>query len=271
MSRLIHVFVFTAALLAAQGAQAQGVEMAKALKHVPSNANALAILKVQELVNSPRGKQEQWAKKHQTEFLAGSVHVPPTTDYLIRAFDFHPEDSRVTSSYGIASFKTPIPMTKLAEHEHSRIQMVAGHPAVLTGRNSFFAQLVPGLVGVISPGYRQDLARWLREADKGTESPMSPYLQDVVARSGDSHIILALDFQDLVEPKAWRDRIKASPEISGKANVVNLLADLTDKLRGVTLRIQVAETTKATIFLDFDTVVSKVATPYLKPVFIDLL
>lgn len=271
MSRLIHVFVFTAALLAAQSVQAQGVEMAKALKHVPSNANSLAIVKVQELVNSPRGKQEQWAKKHQTEFLAGSVHVPPTTDYLIRAFDFHPEDSRVSSSYGIASFKTPIPMTKLAEHEHSRIQMVAGHPAVLTGRNSFFAQLVPGLVGVISPGYRQDLARWLRESDKGTETPMSPYLQDVVARSGDSHIILALDFQDLVEPKAWRDRIKSSPEISGKANVVNLLADLTDKLRGVTLRIQVAETTKATVFLDFDTVVSKVATPYLKPVFIDLL
>ncbi len=271
MSRLIHAFVFTVAVLVAHGVQAQGVELSQALKHVPATANSLAIVKVQDLMNSPRGKQEQWAKKHQTEFLAGSVHVPPTVDYLVRAFEFHPEDSRVTNSYGVAAFKKPVPMTRLAEHEHGRIQMVAGHPAVLTGRNSFFAELSPGLVGVISPGYRQDLARWLRESDKGGENSLSPYLQEVVTRSSNSHVILALDFQDLVDPKSWRERIKSSSAARDKPNVVNLLADLTDALRGVTLRIQVAEKTTATVFLDFSTVVSQVAKPYLKPVLIDLL
>ena len=271
MSRLIHVFVFTSALLVAQGVQAQSVDLSQALKHVPSSANSLAIVKVQDLLNSPRGKQEQWAKKHQTEFLAGSVHVPPSVDFLIRAFEFHPEDSKVTNSYGIASFKVPVPMTKLAEHEHGRIQMVAGHPAVLTGRNSLFTQFAPGLIGVISPGYRQDLARWLRDSDKGVETPLTPYLQDAVARSSDSHVILALDFQDLVDPKSWRERIKSSPDVAGKSNVVNLLADLTDALRGVTLRVQVAEKTTATVYLDFNTVVSQVALPFLKPVLIDLL
>ena len=271
MSRLIHVLVFTVGVLASQGVQAQGVELTKALKHVPATANSLAIVKVQDLVNSPRGKQEQWAKKHQTEFLAGSVHVPPSVDYLIRAFEFHPEDSRTTNSFGIAAWKKPVPMTQLAEHEHGRIQMVAGHAAVLTARNSYFAELAPGLIGVLSPGYRQDLARWLRESDKATESVLSPYLQDAIDRSNKAHIILALDFQDLIDPKSWRDRIKTSSAVADKPNVVKLLADLSDALRGITLRIQVAEKTTATVFLDFNTVVSQVAKPFLKPVLIDLL
>lgn len=271
MSRLIHVFVFTAAWLATQGLQAQGVDVSKALKHVPSTANTLAIVKIQDMVNSPRGKQEQWAKKHQTEFLAGAVHVPPTVDYLIRAFEFHPEDSRITNSYGVASFKLPVPMTKLAEHERSRISMVAGHAAVLTSRDLYFAELSPGLVGAIRPAYRQELARWLRSSDKGDERALSPYLQEAVTRSENSHITLALDFQDLVDPQSWRNRIKTSTAVSGKGNAVKLMSDLADSLRGVTLRIQIAETNKATVFLDFNTVVSQVAVPFVKPIFIDLL
>jgi hypothetical protein len=271
MSRLIHAFVLTTALLAATGVQAQGVALEKALQHVPSTANSLAIVKIQELVNSPRGKQEQWAKKHQSEFLAGAVHVPPSVDFLVRAFEFHPEDSRVTNAYGIASWKKPVTMSSLAEHERGRIQMVAGHPAVLTGRNTYFAELSPGLVGVVSPGYRQDLARWLRGLDKGPENPLSPYLQDVVARSGSAPVVLALDFQDLVDPLSWRSRIKSSTAVIDKPNAVKLLADLADSLRGVTLQIQVAEKTTATIFLDFNTAVSQLAKPFLKPVLIDLL
>jgi hypothetical protein len=268
---LIYVFVFTSAWLAAQGLQAQGTEISKALKHVPSSANTLAIVKVQDMLNSPRGKQEQWAKKHQSEFLAGAVHVPPTVDYLIRAFEFHPEDSRITNSYGVASFKIPVPMTKLAEHERSRVQMVAGHATVQTGRDSIFAEFSPGLVGAIRPAYRQDLARWLRESDKGKENSVSPYLQDAFARSDNSHITLALDFQDLVDPQSWRNRIKTSTAVSGKTNAIKLMSDLADSLRGVTLRIQVAEKTKATVFLDFGTTVSQTAVPFVKPVFIDLL
>ena len=271
MSRLIHAFVFTAAWLAAQGLQAQGVEISKALKHVPSTANTLAIVKIQDMLNSPRGKQEQWAKKQQSEFLAGAVHVPPTVDYLIRAFEFHPEDSRITNSYGVASFKVPVPMTKLAEHERSRVQMVAGHAAVLTSRDVILAELSPGLVGAIRPAYRQDLARWLRDSDKGEENTLSPYLQEAYSRSDSSHITLALDFQDLVDPQSWRNRVKTSTAVSGKPNAIKLMSDLADSLRGVTLRIQVAEKTKATVFLDFGTAVSQTALPFVKPVFIDLL
>lgn len=271
MSRWTHVFVLTAALLAANGVQAQGVDLKQALKHIPATANALAIVKIQDLVNSPRGKQEQWAKKHQSEFLAGSVHVPPSVDFLVRGFEFHPEDSRITNSYGVAAWKKPVPMTKLAEHERGRIQMVAGHPAVLTARNSYFTEFAPGLIGVISPGYRQDLARWIKGSEKGGTNGLSSYLQEAADRAGDSQVVLALDFQDLVDPKSWRQRIKTSSAMIDKPNAVNLLADLGDTLRGVSLRISVAEKTTATVFLDFNTNVSSIAKPFLKPILIDLL
>src|SRR5204863_463707 len=158
MSRLTHVFAFSVALVGTSVAQAQNGEVGSALKYVPASANSLAIVKVQDLMNSPRGIKEEWAQKHQTAFLAGSVHVPP-----------------------------------------------------------------------------------------------------------------ALDFQDLVDPKQWRERIKSSPAVVGKPNAVKLLSELGDSMRGVSLKINVTDKTIATITLDFGTPVSQTALPFIQPLLVDLL
>lgn len=250
---------------------ASGQAPADALSKLPATTNSVAIVKVQDLMKTPLGTKEEWAKKHQTQFLAGSVHVPPTVDYLIRGFEFHPEDTRVTKSFGIAGWKKPVVMTKIAEHEKSRIEMVAGHAVLLTDRNSYFAQLGPDMVGAVSPAYRQDLARWLRGVDAGAGAGLSPYLKEVVGEAKDAQILLALDFQDLVDPKSWRDRLKSSPAVLGKPSAVKLMTQLADGLRGVSLNLTVTEKITAKVNLDFNTTVSQTALPLLKPVLIDLL
>lgn len=271
MSELSRWWVLAPLLLVAQVMPVQAVELEAALKYLPESANSLAIIKIQDLVKSPLGVQEEWAKKHQTQFMAGSVHIPPSVDFVMRAFEFHPEDTRVTKSYGVAAMKVPVAMSRLASHEKSRIEMVAGHAAVHTNRNSFFAELTPGLVGGVSPGYRQNLARWLREVDSGTVPAMSAYLKEVATNSGDAQVLLALDFQDLVDPTSWRSRIKSTPVLLDKPNAVTTLTQLADALRGITLKIHVTDKTIATIVLDFNTVVSQTAKPFLKPVLTDLL
>lgn len=271
MPRFAQLVVVTSLLFVTSGVSAQSVDLKATLKYLPESVNSLAILKIQDLVNSPRGQQEEWAKKHQTQFLAGSVHIPPSVDFVMRAFEFHPEDTRYTRSFGVAAMQKPVPMSRLAAHEKAHVEMIGGHAAVHTDRNTYFAELTPGVVGGVSPGYRQDLARWLREIDSGTVRTVSPYLQEVAANSADSQLVLALDFKDLVDPKSWRERIKTSTALVDNPNAITTLSQLADALRGVALKIAVTDKTTATVVLDFNTVVSKTTKPFLKPVLIDLL
>jgi hypothetical protein len=271
MNRSSLFLTFTFLLLAARGTPARAVEPETALKQIPVSINSLAIVKIQPLVNSPLGKKEGWAQKHQTQFLAGSVHIPPSVDFVIRGFEFHPEDTRATKYYGIASWQTPISMARFAEHEKAHLELIVGHPAVHTGRNTYFAELSPGLVGAVYPDYRQNMARWLREIDSGRVNAASPYLQEVVANAGNAQIVLGLDFQDLMDPKTWRERIKSSSAVADKPNAVTALTHLTDVLRGISLKIMVTDKTTAMITLDFTMPVSPVTKPFLKPVLIDLL
>lgn len=271
MNRLTRLSVVASLLLAANPLLAQAAEPGDVIKYLPDSANSLAIVKIQDLVKSPLGIKQEWEKKHQTQFMAGSIHIPPSVDFVIRAFEFHPEDTRAGKSYGLASLKSPVPMSKLAGYEKARIEMIAKHAAIHTSRDSYFAELSPGLIGGVSPGYRQDLARWLREVDGGTVKSVSPYLKEVAAGSGEAQVLLALDFEDLVNPTAWRARIKSSSAVSDKPNAVTTLTQLADGLRGITLKVFVTDKVTAVISLDFSTVVSQTTKPFLKPVLIDLL
>jgi hypothetical protein len=271
MSRLTLLFGIAIQLLAANGIPAHAADLETALKHIPESVNSLAIVKVQKLVNSPRGNTEGWAKKHQTQFMSGAIHIPPTVDFLVRAFEFYPEDTRATKSFGIAAWQTPVLMSRLAEHEKVHVETIVGHTAIHTDRNSYFAELSPGLVGGVSPDYRQVLARWLRQIDRGTTTALSPYLTEVATQAGDAQIVLALDFQDLIDAKSWRERIKSSSAVADKPNVVTTLTHLTDGLRGVSLKVFVTDKTTAVVSLDFNTVVSQTTKPFLKPLLIDLM
>lgn len=271
MPRLSQIRTLFILFLTVTAMPVYAVELGTALKHLPGATNSLAIVRVPQLMKSPLGIQEGWAQKHQTQFMSGAVHIPPSVDFVVRGFEFHPEDTRITRSYGIAAWQTPISMSRLAEHEKVRLETITGHSVVHTDRNTYFAELSPGLVGGVSPDYRQDLARWLREVDRGATDAMSPYLQEVAAQIGDAQIVLALDFQDLIDPKSWRERIKSSSAVADKPNAVTTLTHLTDTLRGISLKIHVTDKTTAVVSLDFGTVVSQTTKPFLKPILIDLL
>jgi hypothetical protein len=96
-------------------------------------------------------------------------------------------------------------------------------------------------------------------------------LKDIAAQSLGSQVLLALDFQDLVDPKSWRERIKSSSAVADKPNAVKLMTHLADSIRGISLKVHVAETTTGSLQLDFSTVISQTAKPFLKPILIELL
>src|SRR6266849_11191960 len=65
-------------LALASTGQAQQDDVRILLRRVPESADALLIVRLKALLDSPRGQQENWSEKYQLGYLNGAVRIPPS-------------------------------------------------------------------------------------------------------------------------------------------------------------------------------------------------
>lgn len=53
------------------------------LRRVPESANAILLIDVKGMHESPLGMKENWAKTHEAEFLAGTMQIPPKATHAV--------------------------------------------------------------------------------------------------------------------------------------------------------------------------------------------
>jgi hypothetical protein len=92
MPRLLLVtLVLTAG---AWGWPARGEErVAGLVRLLPREANAVAIVRVAEVLKSERAVRENWAGKQAEEFLSGGAAIPPWVETLVVGSLVHPSRS----------------------------------------------------------------------------------------------------------------------------------------------------------------------------------
>ncbi len=254
-------------LLTASTAWSQSAE--SLLPFVPDDANSIAILRIDDLKNSPRGQQEDWAAKHEAEFLAGSMTLPPWVKVFVRAS--HAQFGARQRDWTVAVLPLPddYEMTTLADKEGTEVQEIAEHQAVFAPRlGGYFVELAgetPKVLGVIAPAGRQQVSRWIGETRAGP----SEYLREA-AGDADAQIVIALDMQDMLEPALVRYRLDGSAALQDKPQAKTALTLDFQTLRGVQLRVHVAETASAEIQMDFGRSLGDEA-EYIKPLLIELV
>ena len=115
------------------------------LRRVPETADALLIVRLQALLDSPRGQQENWSEKYQLGYLNGAVRIPPVVKSMLMATDIQTNESAMATVYGVALLKSKkrLSMELLAANEGGEVVTVANRPVVLTSRNSFIVELAP--------------------------------------------------------------------------------------------------------------------------------
>jgi len=164
MTRIALSLVLLASLLVpiqpAHGADS----LDELLNAVPNDANVVMVVRVQDVLKSPKAVKEDWAKKQGEAWQAGAEAIPPFLTDLVRAAHLHLEDSSLGWSLGVARTIPAASLNKLAEHHNGVVERIGKNQVVKTQKNSYFTLLGPKLVGVIYPAYRQDAARWLRFA-----------------------------------------------------------------------------------------------------------
>lgn len=236
---------------------------------IPESANAVVVVQARQLLDSPRGQQENWRAKQEANFLAGSVGVPPSVDVIVRGAHITPSQPTGTWSVGLIHRPPGLNIQTLQQHEQGQQETIDGKPVVIS-RRGYFAEVAPGVLGVMSAdASRQDFARWLRADAKATAPRLSTYLLSAVADSS-AQVLLAIDLQDMPNPLLLRERLASSPALKGRAADQAALLKLLMSVQGCRLAIRVTDATTASLTFDFAEDVVPQAV-FLKPVVIELL
>ncbi len=260
--------------LTSMNASAQDVE--SLLPFIPEDANSIAVVRARELKESPRGRAENWAEQHDTNFLAGASTVPPWVQLLVRGSYVQPGAGSQWTAVLV-----PVPanysMNDLAAREESQVQAIGTHPVVYSQRyQGYFVQLAQasndsmGVLGGLSPASRQDAARWIDDTEEAAAAvAISDYLV-AAATAPDAHVVLALDTHHMLDPAMIAHRLNGCAALEGHDAEKDALANAFANLHGVTLSINVENAIHMSLKFDFDVDLGDEA-QYVKPVFLELL
>jgi hypothetical protein len=233
---------------------AQGQEVSELLQYVPSESNTLAVLRVKELIQSPRGQKEGWADKHESEFLQGAATIPPWVPLFVRSSYVRPGTRGGEWTVVLLPLPQGHDISQLATREGTEVQQIGDRPAVASHRFSGYFIEFDGdagkILGGISPGTRQDAARWVRDVGGAGKKPISDYLAGAAADTSDQ-IVLAIDLADMLDPIMVRNRIDQSAVIEQNPGRRAVLVVDFQSLQGARLSIRTNEETTAEIRLDF--------------------
>ena len=249
--RKLYSWIYTPALLAAgicSSAQVSAQE--DVLKWVPKSTNAIAVVRVKDLLASDLAKNEKWGDANRQAYTSGLTSAPPWASMVVRSTEFRPSSKNTPTTYSLFVSDRTITIGEIARHEGVKAETLSGRPAVLSNRNAYFASLGPKLIGSVDPADRQTAARWIREGATDTTNPAVSYIQQVVKDFPSAEMIIAVDMADSLNAENVLHWLESLPELS-KGNDLNKLADLYSKLVGITLAIEVTANIEGRLELDF--------------------
>jgi hypothetical protein len=247
-------------------------DVAIVLRRVPDWANALTIVRLNALLESPRGVQEAWATKYELGYLSGAVRIPPSVKTMALATRFQANESAEPTTVAVAYLnkKRRLTLENIASQEGGEIEAVANHSVVLTSRQSYVVELAPGLMGLMHPANRQELARWIRFAARNQDPVLSPYLRNAASEGRGAPIQMAIDLEDIVDPKAVHLWLPNCRVVKNKKGQREALEDLVKGLKGARFTARVDEKTTGEVRLDFSKSVESHA-DYIKDLFLEAL
>ena len=247
----LAVIGLSLAFLATGTARADGT-FDELLVNLPDSSNALILIDLKAIKQSPIGKKENYARKHESEYLAGTTGISPHVQKLALAAQFEPGTLKNSWEIGVASRNEKISMAKLAKSHGGAQDTVGDKNVVFTPRNAAFVELGPTTMGYMRPANRQALARWLRTIKSNNKTAISPYLQAAAARSKDSQIILALDLTDMLDEGGVLHRLQECQTLKGaKADDLKAIAKTIAGTKGLTLAVQFDQVITGELTVEF--------------------
>jgi len=226
------------------------------LRAVPSSCNAVALVRMRSLVNSPLGKRGKWFDKARSAYAEGLLSGPPWVKEIIQATTVGSANRGEPLTYSIYVMDRASIISDIAKHELASSEKIAGHGAVVSPRNVCFIQLAPGMVGAVQPANREAASSWVRSFDEKQVAPVAPQILDAVRADESAQVALVIDLKGVLKPRFVLNWIVGTPKLRATDDVEGL-AKVLSSLRMARLSVQVSDAIVARLRLDFDAQIGK--------------
>ena len=239
-------------------AAAQFREMAS---RVPRSANALVLLNVEKILQSPEAVREGWKEKADKAFESGVTRIPPNAARYVMASQIDFESMRPLWEAAVIDLTVPPSMEKIARASMGTRDKIGDVPAIVLPSDAYVLQLGPKTLGAIAPANRQEATRWIRQMGDKKSPSLSPYLQKGAGYSEDAgtEIIMVLDLDGVFPPervlKYLKDKKLHDQSPADRADLAGLLAGI----QGLRAGVRIGETPFGKVTLDLANHASKTA------------
>jgi hypothetical protein len=268
---LFLMTVFASTVLALTGSQsAMGQDAATLAKWLPPGANTLGVIRVEDILKSPRAVREKWVEDYEARFLGGADVVPPWISTVVRASHANPQLGTRNWLGAVLQSTRPVNLDKIAEREDSTLTKIGERSAVFMPRSGgYVVELGPKTAGFLSPASRQDVRRWLTAVEKPDASPqLSPYLASLLASR--APVVVGIDLEDALELPLLKVWLATTQTMSGKDADRGAVEKALTSLIGVKLEITLGDATEAAIVMDFSSPIGT-AGRSIKSLFLEIL
>jgi hypothetical protein len=227
-------------LVVAGPAAAQFREMAA---RVPNTANAMVLLNVEKIFQSPKAVAEGWKEKIDKAFEAGLARVPPKTIRYVIASQVDFESMEPRWEAAVIDFTAAPSLEEVANVREGTPDKIGNVPAVALPTDALVLQLGEKTLAAISPANRQEATRWIRQLSDPQSPKLSPYLQKGASYSDTtgSEIIMVLDLDGVFPPDPVLKYLKTKKALDPFAGDRVDLAKLISEMDGLRVGIRIGE------------------------------
>ena len=245
-------FVSLIVLLSSGSAEAQG-RFDDLLRRIPASANALMVIDVKAVHSSPLAVKEGWNDRHQAAYVKKPFILSPESDRLVLAAQMNPNRNFEQAwELAVMSLTESLSMNSIARAEGGYVDKIAGLSAAWTPSDAYFVSFEPKTMGVMHPAHRQAVSRWADYSRQKRAVAVSPYLKQAVGMvNGSTQIVMAIDLHDVVQPHKLKEALKESELTSGSEAKQREWAKIISGIQGVTLKVQIGNTARGTLQVDF--------------------
>lgn len=243
----------------------------EALKLAPGPFNTVTVINVAAILRTPRAVKEKWAEKDHTEYLAGAIPFHPSVSSILATADFRTGRKGGGTSAVIAPMAKKMDLAAVAKAVGGEQTTAGGEPVVATRGGLYLLKLGDDLLGGMRADGKQDVGRWATAVREKKGSVASRYLATAVSTLGTNQIQIAVDVQDLYEPKDVTAALALSPGLADDLKTREAVGKYLAGLEGVRLAVNVSDSAVRLVIALDGTENPRVQPEVLKAVLVELI
>jgi hypothetical protein len=252
MKLWISLRALVVAALLAQSLPAQD-DFGELLSKLPASPNTLVVLNPQKIFASEVAAEGGWKQRYESTYADAPLLLPPGATQFVLAADLDLVHFQPRWQAAVMRLDSDPAIGIIARSIRGQQDRLAGLDVISTPKGAMIVKFGPSIFGLMQPGDRQIVGRWIEQSASGSDPQLSPYLKDaanVPDRVG-TEIIMAIDLENALGQERVRAAMEKSQALRENSVDANAIADVLTSVRGMTLGARVVKRVYGVLRIDF--------------------